>query len=425
MTPRAAAGGTAANAERPGEALKRMNPSVLILHNRYRQAGGEDAVVEAERALLESNGHRVQLRTVSNERIPDAPGLAGRARLAAGTVWSPAAASLVRRAIERERPDVVHVHNVLPLLSPVVLRTARASGVAVVQTLHNYRLVCPAGTLFRDGHPCEDCVERRVAWPAVVHACYRASRAQSAVVASMLATHRALGTWANDVDVYLAVSQFLRDRIVAGGYPAERIVVKGNFVADPRREATAPEMADRRAGMLFVGRLAPEKGVDRVLDAWDAMPAAPALLIAGEGPDVQQVQAAAGRDPRIRYAGRLAPAAVRHAMATSQALVFASRWYEGQPITILEAFAAGLPVIAPRIGSIAELVEDGETGILYEPETPGALAAAVGRATADMARLRVMGAAARARYERSHTPAANYQQLLAAYEQALRHRLSA
>jgi glycosyltransferase involved in cell wall biosynthesis len=399
-------------------------PSVLILHNRYRQAGGEDMVVEAEQGILEANGHRVVLLTVDNAQIPENAGVTRTLRLAAGTVWSRAAASLVRRAIERERPDVVHVHNFVPLLSPVVHRTAHASGVAVVQTLHNYRLVCPAGTLFRDGHPCEDCVGRRVAWPAVLHACYRSSRPQSAVVATMLASHRAIGTWADDVDLYVAVSNFLRDRIVAGGYPAERIVVKGNFVEDPNTGGSPAKADAPRSGMLFVGRLSPEKGIDRLVEAWDSMPNPPELQIAGVGPQEPLVHAAAARNARIRYAGRLDQAEVRHAMATSQALVFASRWYEGQPITILEAMAAGLPVIAPRIGAIPELIEDGRTGILFDPGTPGALAAAVGRGAADPTRLRALGAAARERYERFHTPEANYGQLLAAYEQAMRQRPS-
>lgn len=400
--------------------------SVLILHNRYREAGGEDAVVEAERDLLEANGHRVAMVTVDNARIPEVSGPTRALRLAAGTVWSPAAVSLVRHAIERHCPDVLHVHNFLPLLSPAVHRAARASGVAVVQTLHNYRLVCPAGTLFRDGRPCEDCVGRRMAWPAVVHACYRSSRPQSAVVAAMLATHRALGTWHDEVDLYLAVSGFLRDRIVAGGYPADRIIVKGNFVADPRlgRSSGANGEAAGRAGMLFVGRLSTEKGIDRVVERWRTIPDAPELRVAGTGPLEPVVREAAARNARISYVGRLEPEAVRHAMGTSEALVFASRWYEGQPITILEAFAAGLPVIAPRIGSIPELVEDGRTGILFDAEEPGALDAAVSRAAADPASLRAMGTEARVRYERFHTPAANYQQLVDAYERAMRHRLS-
>ena len=403
-----------------------VRPGVMILHNRYRQAGGEDAVVEAERDLLEANGHRVALVTVDNARIPEASSPTRTLRLAAGTIWSHAAVSLVRRAIERHRPDVLHVHNFLPLLSPAVYRTARASRVAVVQTLHNYRLVCPAGTLFRDGRPCEDCLGRRVAWPAVVHACYRSSRPQSAVVASMLATHRALGTWHDEVDLYLAVSAFLRDRIVAGGYPADRIVVKGNFVADPRlRQPSDPSgEAVGRSGMLFVGRLSPEKGIDRVVDQWSAIRDAPELRVAGAGPLEPVVRDAAARSDRISYVGRLQAEAVRHAMATSEALIFASRWYEGQPLTILEAFAAGLPVIAPRIGSIPELVEDGRTGILFDPEEPGALAATVSKAMTDLSGLRAMGSEARARYERFHTPAANYRQLLDAYERALRHRLS-
>ena len=152
--------------------------SVLIVHDRYRQAGGEDAVVANEAALLRGHGHRVSELIVDNDAIPDRSGPLAKARLAANTVWSFSAASAVRHRIEREHPDVVHVHNVLPLLSPAVLAAAHASGAAVVQTVHNYRLVCPAGTLFRDGRPCDDCVGLAIPLPAIAHACYRSSRAR-------------------------------------------------------------------------------------------------------------------------------------------------------------------------------------------------------------------------------------------------------
>ena len=399
--------------------------AVLVVHDRYRQAGGEDVVVASEVALLRQHGHRVSELIVDNDRIADRAGPLSKAKLAADTVWSFSAAAAVGRRIERERPDVVHVHNFLPLLSPSVHAAARQAGVAVVQTLHNYRLICPAGTLFRDGRPCEDCVGRKVAWPAVAHACYRSSRAQSAVVATMLATHAARGAWDRDVDVFLAVSEFVRDRMIAGGLPADRIAVKANFVEDGRAERAAPQRgrAARRDGpLLFVGRLTADKGVDLLLDAWAGAPDLPLLEVVGDGPLEGEVAAAAASSGRVVPAGRLDPGAVRARMAAAAALVFPSRWYEGQPLTILEAYAAGLPVIAASIGSLPELVRDGETGLLFRPGDIGDLRRAVTWATAHRAELRRMGQRARAAYEERFTPEVGYAALVAAYRSAITSR---
>jgi hypothetical protein len=193
----------------------------LLVHNRYQQPGGEDAVFEAEAALLQRHGHDVEQWVEDNREIPTTP----TARLAAHTVWSSPAVRRLEAILHRTRPEVVHFHNTFPLISPAAYVTCRRQGVPVVQTLHNYRLICPNAMLFRDGHPCEECVGRVVPWPGVVHACYRGSRAQTAVAAAMLATHRVRGTWTRDVDVYVALTQFARGKFLRGGLPETRIVV--------------------------------------------------------------------------------------------------------------------------------------------------------------------------------------------------------
>ena len=398
--------------------------SVLIVHDRYRQAGGEDAVVANETALLRGHGHRVSELIVDNDAIPDRSGPLAKARLAANTVWSFSAASAVRHRIERERPDVVHVHNVLPLLSPAVLAAARASGAAVVQTVHNYRLVCPAGTLFRDGRPCEDCVGLAIPLPAIAHACYRSSRAQSAVVATMLAAHRARGTWVGDVDAYLAVSGFVRDVLIAGGLPADRIVVKANFVdAGEGAVVTSATGTGRRdAPFLFVGRLTADKGVDLLLDAWAGAPDMPRLEVVGDGPLAGEVVGSEASNGRVVAVGRLDRDGVRARMLAAPALVFPSRWYEGQPMTIIEAFAAGLPVIAASIGSLPELVEEGETGLLFESGDRTDLRRAVAWAVGHPAEMRRMGERALGAYRERFTPEAGYAALTAAYRTAIASR---
>ncbi|MGH2610816.1 MAG: glycosyltransferase, partial [Tepidiformaceae bacterium] len=201
--------------------------NVLLGHNRYQSPGGEDVVYEMERRLLEEAGHRVRIFERHNREIEDFSRLQ-RLLLAKNAIWNTRAARDLTATIARERPDVAHFHNTLPLISPSAYYACRRAGVAVVQTIHNYRLVCPGGLLFRQGRVCEACVGATIAWRGVRHGCYRGSRLQTAVVAGMTAYHWMRGTWVDLVDVYIALSEFAKSRLVAGGIPEERIRVKPN-----------------------------------------------------------------------------------------------------------------------------------------------------------------------------------------------------
>jgi glycosyltransferase involved in cell wall biosynthesis len=398
--------------------------TVLVVHNRYRLAGGEDAVFEAETDLLERHGHRVHRLIVDNEAIPGRLSPTERVRLAVRTVWARGAAAAVAEQARGVGADIVHIHNFLPLLSPAVHGAVRATGAAVVQTLHNYRLICPAATLFRDGAPCQDCVGRRVALPAVVHACYRDSRPQTAAVTAMLAVHRARRTWHRDVDAFVALTEFGRDRFIAGGLPAERLMVKPNFAAD--REGDAGDGSGERryadGPFLFVGRLAPEKGVETLLAAWPQVGGGRSLRIVGDGPLAQRVRSAAESVAGITVVGPLRREDVDREMRSAAALVFPSVWYEGMPLTLIEAFAARLPVVASRLGAMESMVADGRTGLLVAPGDAGALAEAVTRISADAQGLADMGAAARAEYVATYAPEPNYARLAEIYTAAVARR---
>ena len=398
--------------------------SVLVVHNRYRQWGGEDSVFDAETGLLEAHGHRVERLIVDNDAIPDHPSASQRLRLAARTVWSGRAADAVAERARAVGAGVVHIHNFVPLLSPAVHGAARSTGAAVVQTLHNYRLICPAATLFRDGAPCEDCVGRRVTMPAVVHACYRDSRAQTAVITSMLAVHNARRTWHRDVDAFIALTDFGRARFVAGGLPADRIVVKPNFVADRDGGETDGSLDRRYADgpFLFVGRLSPEKGVETLLEAWPHVTGGRSLRIVGDGPLAARVHSLAESMPGVTVVGPLSRDAVDREMRSAAALVFPSVWYEGMPITLIEALAARLPVIASRLGAMETMVDDGRTGVLVASGDPRALAEGLSNVAADAPRLAAMGAAARAAYVETYAPDANYARLAAIYAAAVARR---
>jgi glycosyltransferase involved in cell wall biosynthesis len=387
-------------------------PKVLMAHTFYRFLGGENLSFLAELELLRAQGHPVVAWTRDNREI-DAYGPLRRAALPLRTVWDPAAYRELRALLARERPRVAHFQNTFPLLSPAVYHACRRAGVAVVQTLRNYRLLCPSGILYRDGHLCGDCLGRGLAWPGVVHACYRGSRAQTAVVAAMLGTHRLLGTWRDEVDLFVVPSEFARRQFLAAGLEPERVVTKPNFIApDPGPRAEPGDYA------LFVGRLTEEKGVRTLLAAWRGDPGLP-LRIVGEGPLRNELEAAAGEGAMVRWLGERPHAEVLALIKGARLVVFPSEWYETFGRVAMEAFACGVPLVAARLGAMAELVEEGVTGLLFRPGEAADLLRVVRRALADPAALLAMGAAGRRAYEERYTAERNYELLCAIYGQAI------
>jgi glycosyltransferase involved in cell wall biosynthesis len=381
--------------------------NILLVHNRYQQSGGEESVVEGERSLLSAHGHDVRLLTVSNETIGS---LSSKIRTAGRTVYSVGARGLLRSEIVRDKPDVVHVHNFFPLLSPSVYDACRESKVPVVQTLHNYRLMCLNGLFFRDGRSCEDCLGKRVPWPGVVHACYRSSRVASAPVAAMIAAHRALGTWTEKVNAYIALTKFARRKFVEGGIPASRIAVKPNFVyPDPGIGQGQGDYA------LFVGRLEKGKGIETLLAAWKHLRENVRLKIVGSGPLAPRVEKSVAQVRGIEWLGQQPKENVLAMMKDAKVLIFPSLYYENLPMVLLEAFAVGLPVIVNYTGNMASLVEHGRTGYFHRPRDPRDLAAQVERALAHPAELERMRRAARAEYETKYTAACSYGSLISIY----------
>lgn len=380
---------------------------VLQVHTRYRQAGGEDEVVAAEMRILRQAGVDVRQVIFDNADVRDSESLIGDLRIAASAVWSRSAERRVRAAIRAHRPEVVHVHNTFTAASPSVYAAAAAYRVPVVQTLHNYRPVCPAATAFRDGHPCTDCVGRLVPWPGVLHACVRGSRSQSLVVAASISVQRARRTYSSGIAGYVALTEFQRRLVIDGGLPAGRIRVIPNFLEPDPGVTTYP-----RAGVLFVGRLSIEKGIETLLNAASLVPGA--VSVAGSGPltAITERSHAAGH---ISYLGALAHASVLDAIRRTIALVLPSVWFEGFPIVVLEAFATGTPVIATRIGSLAEVVEDGVTGLLAEVNDSTGLANRIRWSLDHPAQMREMGTNARQRYEARFSAATHLQELQAMY----------
>jgi len=379
---------------------------IVVAHNFYQQAGGEDQVFADETALLESHGHTVARHTVHNDEVANL----GRLTLAGRTIWNRQSHRELFDLVQRERADVVHFHNTFPLLSPSVYSAARSAGAAVVQTLHNYRLICPTAILYRNEKVCEDCMNRKVPWPAVVHRCYRGSFGASMVTVAMLSVHHSRGTFANDVDAYIALTEFAKAKFVQGGMPADKITVKPNFVGPD------PGVGEGRGNFcLFVGRLTEAKGIDVLLKAWKLLPDPIELKIAGDGELAPHVRDAAASNPRIHFVGRLPSDQINDLMGKATALIFPSVWYEGLPKTILEAYARGTPVIASRLGSMIELVRDGITGAHFTANDPADLAATVARLLAG-GTLPTMRTAVREYYLSKYTAEANYRMLMDVYE---------
>ena len=476
--------------------------TILVAHNRYRVRGGEDGVFETECRLLEEAGHRVIRYEKTNESIsvdkfesskvpgsqvcPEPANLrtcepvntCGAARkfravgaklaLALRTIWNPRTYREVRALIRAEKPTVVHCHNTFPLISPSIYWAASREGVPVVQTLHNYRLACLNGYLFREGRVCEACLGR-APWRGVCRRCYRDSRGQSAVAAAMLLVHRLLGTYRRKVSRYIALTDFARDKFVAAGLPAGKISVKPNAFttatvpaaaglksqdASPKSEVPSPETrpatCDLRlatcdggeaARVVYLGRLSPEKGVDVLLRAWSLFvqnPANPAngvtgvndanrfpfLEIIGDGPERDALESLArelGIASRIRFAGALPRDAALAALSSASLLVLTSLCWEQFAVTPLEAMALGVPVLASDVARAGTILEDGVTGRFFRAGDPAALAAALRELLADPATLRRLGEAARAAFEASDCrPDRNLARLLDIYESVRR-----
>lgn len=386
---------------------------VMVIHNEYQQRGGEDNVVQDEMAMLRAHGHEVLPMLTHNDKVEGM----SRVRLAAQTIWSRPSAKQLDELVVDFRPTLVHVHNTFPLLSPSIYWAAARRGIPVVQTLHNFRLHCPQAMYLREEKICEDCLGH-IPWRGAVRGCYRQSVAQSTVLATAQTVHRALGTWHHKVDRYIALTDFSRRKFIAGGLPPDLLCIKPNFVDFPVPTRPRPQ------GPVFIGRLSVEKGIDTLLGAASQLhreSPLPPVRVVGTGP----LEARLAGIPGIDVIGQAPPSSIPEMLAGSLALVLPSICYEQFPRTLVEAYACGVPVIASRLGSLPDLVDDGVTGLLFEPGNAHDLAAKLRWAHANPDAMRCMGDAARQVYLARYTAEVNHRQLLGIYHSAIRHHANA
>ncbi len=384
---------------------------ILICHNYYRQrGGGEDSEFLAESAIMREAGHHVLQYTRRNDEITEQH-LFSKLKLGLGTTWARNSIEDLRGILRKEKPDIVHFHNTFPLISPGAYYACQETGVPVIQTLQNYRLLCPAGNLYRDGEICEECMDSGV-FRGVMHGCYHDSHLATAAIGLMLALHRGMNTWTDLVDSYVVPTEFARRKLIESELPAEKIRVKSNLVyPDPGMRARAGEYA------LFVGRLVPEKGVRTLLKSFRILGNAIPLRIVGDGPLRHELEEQKCREnlSSVRFEGWLARKQTLEIISGARFLIFPSEWLEPFGISIIEAFACGVPVIASRLGAQAEIVEDGKTGAHFTAGDPDDLAVKVQWAWEHPTEMEVKGRAARGEYEAKYTARRNYQLLMEIY----------
>jgi len=388
----------------------------LLVHNFYASAtpSGENQVVEAEQKMLTVRGHAVRLFSRHSDEIR-AQGALGKIKGALSTPWNPLVARRLQQQCEVFQPDVVHVHNTFPMISPAIF-PAIGRRAARVLTLHNYRLFCPAAIPMRNGKVCTQCLDTRSALPALRHGCYRDSRIATAPLALSVTLHRSLGTWTKEVDVFIALSNFQRALMIKAGLPKEKVHIKPNFY--PGNPQVVPWI-ERAPCVVFVGRLTAEKGVANLLRAWQAWgPSAPELRLVGDGelrPDLERM--AMGLP--VRFLGQMRAERAQAEIARASLLVLPSECFEGFPMVVREAFAFGTPAAVSNLGPLPSIVPQGHSGVLFQPADAQSLLHEVRTAWHTPGLLERLGQGARAEFENKYTEDANYATLMDIYGQAI------
>lgn len=380
---------------------------IVQVHNYYQIGGGEDTVVAAERDLLTKNGNEVISYYRHNKEI-EAYSSFDKVKLITQTAWSQKSYDDLLVILQREKPDVCHVHNFLPLVSPSVYAACQKMNVPVVQTLHNYRLICTNGLFLRDGKVCEACLGKS-AYGSVLKKCYRNSAVQTFAVARMLERNKKNKIWQNEVDAYICLTEFARKKFLQHGLPESKLVVKANFISEP---AEVDEQVSEPY-FLYVGRLTESKGVGLFKEIAADLPIP--LKLVGEGDLAEEL----GELENIRWLGKKERSETLSLIRNAAALILPSVWYEGMPMTIIEAFALKTVVITSRMGAMQSMVRHQKNGLLFTPSSSSDLLANMRFVLAKKNEVPAMRIEAYADYEALYSPASNYLQLMDIYKRVI------
>jgi glycosyltransferase involved in cell wall biosynthesis len=397
---------------------------ILLVHNFYGSTApsGENTAFVAEASLLRNRGHSiVEFTRHSDELLHQ--GLYGTVRGALGTIWNPVSLRKLKSTLRDIRPEIVHVHNTFPILSPSVLYATSDLNIPTVMTLHNYRIGCSAATALRKDEPCTLCLDKKSVLPALRYGCYRDSRIATLPVSLMIALHNAKNTWKKNVDAFITLTEFQREKMAQFGIPEASLFVKPQFLENPpeplpwqRRESKA----------VFIGRLYTAKGIHILIDSWKkwGKNAAP-LEIIGDGPMRNELMSAAGKSEAagsISFLGNLSHAEAMRKLSSAKLLILPSLCFEGFPMVVQEAYAYGVPIAASNIGSLPHLIAENRTGTLFTPGNAESLLASVQPLLADDKQLRILGAQAKQEFDSKYTAGKNYDILMSIYASAAAHR---
>ena len=399
---------------------------ILLVHNFYGSSApsGENMVYAAERELLRQHGHTIVEFTRHSDEIRDR-GAFGVLQGAFATPWNPFSKRALQSVLAKEKPDVMHVHNTFPLLSPSIFHAIKGLHTATVLTLHNYRTFCAAGIPMHDSISCTECLETQSVSPALRYGCYRKNRLATLPLATMIALHRKVKTWERHVDAFVALSDFQKDKMVKAGLVEANVYVKPPFYVNPPSPLSWEE---RESKVVFVGRLGMEKGLNILIDAWKQWGReAPQLEIIGDGPERVRLQKSVkgnGIENKISFLGQLPFLEVQKRLRLARLLVLPSLCFEGFPMTIIEAFSLGVPVAASDIGPLPNIVKNGESGILLKPGHSLSLYHTIKKIWDRSDRLSLLGQGARQEFDEKYTADTNYETLMKIYDAAIENKQS-
>lgn len=379
---------------------------ILQAHNYYQQAGGEDTVVAQEKELLERKGHDVITYYKQNDEIENLTKFQ-KLRLVKDSTWSKKTYEEVDHLLQKEKFDVCHVHNTLPLITPSIYYACKKNKVPVVQTLHNYRLICTNGLLMRDGRICEDCLGRS-AYGAIAKKCYRNSSIQTYVVARMLQKNKHMGTWTNQVDAYLCLTEMAKKKFIEHGLPKNKITVKPNFITIESKAKNTDENY-----LLYAGRVTENKGLGLIKKLANDLSIK--IKIAGDGDMVEELR----NIPTLELLGRKTHEETIELARNARAVLFPTTLYEGMPMTIIEAFALKTPIIATEIGASKSMIRNKVTGLLFPLNSYPDFYNCVRFCLENPTKIDQIVEQAYQEYQSNYTPDNNYKMLLSAYQEVI------
>lgn len=382
---------------------------ILMVHNYYQIPGGEDTVVANEKKLLEDHGHEVILYTRNNSEI-ETMSIFRKCLLPFSFIYNPRTSREIKRIIKEEKIDIVHVHNTLALISPSVYYAARKCKVPVVQTIHNFRFICPGALLYRDGHICEDCLEKGLRC-AIKHSCYRNSRFQTMLCVLSMKIHRMTGIY--KYISFICLTEFNKKKLLSlKAIDKKKVYVKPNFVFQSKRHETQTDVKNQ---FIFVGRLDEFKGIEIILEAWKELGKdSPQLIICGSGPKEGWCRNyIIENNINARLLGRIPTEEVKEILADSKALIYPTKWYEGMPMGIIEAFSEGTPAISGDFGNMSELIDDRNNGLKYASNNPNELIDIV--LEFEKTNRQLLSSNACKKYKEIFSPESNYKRLITIY----------